>query len=287
MPRNELESLMNTMFLGYKYRKSHDLLYSKDAAVPISLIKMYYSGLVDRLDVNEINKSFVERYIKNECFLEDVHNIGEVAGVGVMYEHMHNLDEYEFELFSIIELHKALYSKSEHPEFGGVLRNTQAVLKDCPIDVSYPDNIFMDLINLEDDFNELKKEALIMNNTQDYDNLTGFVKKCMILKSKLLQVHPFGDGNGRVIRCFINKLFLMAGIPPVYIAKDEKEEYKRTLYESQRYRNAGDIDDDSKYDQLTNFYLYKICDSIIELDINKSVREEKKYGYYEKKKTKS
>ncbi len=80
MPGNELETLMNTMFSGYKYRKSYDLLYSK----------------------------------------------------------------------------------SEHYEFGGVLRNTQAFLKDCPIDVSYPDNIFMDLINLEDDFNELKKEALIM-----------------------------------------------------------------------------------------------------------------------------
>ncbi len=50
-----------------------------------------------------------------------------------------------------------------------------------------------------------------------------------MLKSKLLQVHSFGDGNGRVVRCFINKLFLMAGIPPVYISKNEKEEYKRTL----------------------------------------------------------
>ena len=57
---------MVTTFLGYKYRKQNDLLYSVNAKIPKSLIRMYYSGEVDRIDTSIINKRFVERYIKNE-----------------------------------------------------------------------------------------------------------------------------------------------------------------------------------------------------------------------------
>ena len=286
MAEEELKTLMNTMFLGYKYRKLHGMLYSVDATVPLSLIKMYYSQKFDRLDVGELNKNFVERYVRNESILEGVHDKEEIKGLEVMYDEMHQMNDNEFELFSIIQLHRALYSKTEHPEFGGQFRTASARLNQCQIDTSDPDNIFMDMIALEDVVNYLKVFAVQMKYTNDYSNIKEFVKECMKLKCKLLQVHPFGDGNGRTVRCFINKLFQMAGIPPVYISKNEKEEYKTAVMEAQRYRAAGEIDDDSKYDLITGFYLYKICDSIIELDINKSVRQEKKEKNFDPKKTK-
>lgn len=284
MSDHELEELMVTTFLGYKYRKQHDLLYSQDARIPLSLIKMYFSGNVKRLDVNAINKRFVEKYVQNESLVEDVHDKDEVKGLAVMYDTMHKMDYQEFEMFSLLEFHRDLYSKCPNPEFGGKFRTSSAYLKGCPIDLSDPDNIFMDLINLEEVFNTLKVFASQMKELNDYSQIRTFIKECIKLKCRIIKIHPFGDGNGRTTRCFINKLFELAGIPPVYIKKEEKEEYKRAMNEALRYRNAGEADDDSKYDEIANFYLYKVCDSIIELDINKRLQKERKEASYDVKK---
>ena len=286
MLEHEIEELMVTTFLGYKYRKQHDLLYSQDAIIPSSLIKMYYSGNVKRLDVNAISKRFVERYVENESFIEGVHDKCEIEGLGVMYDRMHKMSEDEFELFSIIDLHRGLYSKSDNPDYGGKLRNSQAYLKGSQIDLSEPYDIFTDLLNLEDVFNNLKTFAIQMRETQDYSEIKTFVKECLKLKCKLIKIHPFADGNGRTTRCFINKLFEFAGIPPVYINKNEKTEYGTAMNEALRYRSAGEVDDESKYDLITGFYLYKICDSIIELDINDRTRREREEKKFDKKKNK-
>lgn len=125
-----------------------------------------------------------------------------------------------------------------------------------------------------------------MRETEDYSDINLFVRECIKLKCKLIEIHPFADGNGRTTRCFINKLFEMAGIPPVYISKKEKQEYGFAMNEVLRYRPAGEINDDSKYDLITNFYLYKICDSIIELDINQRTRKERAENKYDVKRKK-
>ncbi len=285
MTEHEIEEVMVTTFLGYKYRKQHDLLYSQDAIIPSSLIKMYYSGNVKRLDVNVINKRFVERYVENESFVEEVHDKCEIEGLGVMYDKMHKMSEEEFELFSIMDFHRGLYSKCSNPEYGGQLRKIQAYLRGSQIDLSDPYDIFTDLLGIEDVFINLKTFAIQMRETQDYSEIKTFVKECLKFKCKLIKIHPFIDGNGRTTRCFINKLFEIAGIPPVYISKSEKKEYGAAMNEALRYRAAGEIDDESKYDMITGFYLYKICDSIIELDINKRTRKEREENKYEKKKT--
>ncbi len=282
----ELESVITTAFLGYKYRKANDSLYSQDALVPLSLIKLYYSGRVDRLGVNAINRNFIEKYIKNESLLEDVHDKDEVAGLAVMYETMHNMPDEDFGVFSISSFHRALYSKCQFPEFGGVLRNSPAHIEGVPIDLYPPENIFFGLDSLEEPVETLKTFAQQMRYLRDYSEVRTFVKECLKVKCKLIQIHPFADGNGRTSRCFINKLFEMAGIPPVYIRQDEKKEYKAAMNEAIRYRSAGEVDDDSKYDLITNFYLYKICDSIVELDVNRKIRQEKRQEIYDKKKSK-
>ena len=280
----ELESVINTAFLGYKYRKANDSLYSQDALVPLSLIKLYYSGKVERLGVNAINRNFVEKYIKNESLLEDVHEPDEVQGLAVMYDTMHTMPDNDFNVFSIYTLHKALYSKCAYPEFGGYLRNCPAHIDGVPIDLYPPEEIWDGLDSLEEPVESLKTFAFQMRFSRDYSAVKEFVKECIKVKCKLIKIHPFGDGNGRTARCFINKLFEMAGIPPVYIRQDEKNEYKTAMTEALRYRGADEVNDDSKYELITNFYLYKICDSIVELDINKKIRQEKKQDIYDKKK---
>ena len=64
MDKNRNNEVLNsTIFMGYMYRKQHDLLYSKDAAVAREVINEYYSGKVKRLDPSIINRRFVNQYI--------------------------------------------------------------------------------------------------------------------------------------------------------------------------------------------------------------------------------
>ena len=98
MTNQEIEQLMVTSFLGYKYRKQHDVLYSHDANVPTTLIYLYFSNNVDRLVLNEISKGFIEKYKKNESVVEAVIDEDEIEGIAVMCETMLKMPEDEFDL---------------------------------------------------------------------------------------------------------------------------------------------------------------------------------------------
>ena len=274
----ELHMLV-TLFAGYKYFKAHDKLYSEEANTPKTLLKFYYSGKISRYHINFLTNSFINRYIKNECELEGVHNKEEIQGMKVMYDEMVNLPNDEFELFSLLGFHKALYSKVPFPECGGKLRNKDYFLLNTnfeddpnlkPVELDTYDSIFTDLIDLEDYFNKIKATGIKMKENNDYSHLFDYVKACCDLNCKLVKIHPFSDGNGRTIRCLTNKLFITAGIPPVYINKKEAYEYRRGINEA---INQDAEDNPNRLDSITSFYLYKICDSIIELDINIKEKE--------------
>ena len=60
-------------------------------------------------------------------------------------------------------------------------------------------------------------------------------------------------------------MFKIRNIPPVYIKARERTAYHLAMNKA---NNEGD------YSYINNFYRYKICDSIIELDINERMRKE-------------
>ena len=84
-------------------------------------------------------------------------------------------------------------------------------------------------------------------------------------RCQLIKVHPFTDGNGRTVRGFINKFLEDAGFPPVYIKLVERDEYHDAM---------GKAIGDGDYSEIKNFNRYKVCDSIIELDINERLKRE-------------
>ena len=125
-------------------------------------------------------------------------------------------------------------------------------------------NFYLFLLDLP--IRELIKNGTKLKNTSSLDKLFEYITQCVMLKCKLIKVHPFQDGNGRTIRCFLNRLFEIAGIPPVYIKEGERTEYHRAMNEANL---------EGKYQDIIQFYYYKICDSIVELDINERLRDEK------------
>ena len=280
MNRNvDIREVMVTTFLGYKYRKQNDLLYSVNAKIPRSLINMYYSDEVDRIDPSIINKRFVDKYIKNESAMENVHEKEEIEGLEVMYEDMMSLSKEDISLFIMGTLNRDLYSRCPYPiEPGKQWRSSDSHVEGKPTDLIPHNLIFDELEAREPIVEDLKRMAEYMKESQDYSHIIEYIDACVRLNSDLLKIHPFNDGNGRTIRCFTNRLFIEAGLPPVYVKVGEKQDYMRALDLSQ---NQGD------HRELVAFYLYKICDSIIELDINKRVRVERQEETYDVKKNKN
>lgn len=69
--------------------------------------------------------------------------------------------------------------------------------------------------------------------------------------SRFEQIHPFGDGNGRVGRLLMTAMLLKSNVPPAIIRQEQKRLYYTYLYKAQ-------TKDD--YSQLESF----LCDAIVE-----------------------
>lgn len=259
-------------FLGYKYRKREKKLYDGDSEIPTKLIRLYYGLNNDRADFDTLQKAFVTHYINQESKLEgidikNIHSKAEIEGLGVMYEYIHSEDiDYMFNVYTLKDLHKRLFSKTEFPECAGDFRNWDVYLPGTGTEISEWSMIRPRLESLEPEIQLLLEETKKIKQFGNVEDILNFIDRCVVLKCKLIKVHPFGDGNGRTVRGFINKLFEYAGLPPIYIKENERTEYHKAMNKA---NNDGD------YKDIINFYKYKICDSIVELDINHRVKKEK------------
>lgn len=266
----DMRVVIQEMFMGYKQRKQRKQLYSEDNTIPTTLIKMYYSLNPDQTSFESLKKAFVSRYIKEESKLEEVHEADEVKGLRVMYEYIHS-DEINFMLnvYTLKELHEKLYSKTAHPEFGGEFRKYDVYLPGTGTEITEWSMIRYELNKIDEDIQDLVELAPLIRNGGDANWLLEYLDACVVLGCRLIKVHPFADGNGRTVRGFVNKLLEDAGLPPVYIKAQERTEYHKAMNKA---NNEGD------YTDIKNFYRYKVCDSIVELDINQRLKNET-YAY--------
>jgi Fic family protein len=56
---------------------------------------------------------------------------------------------------------------------------------------------------------------------------------------KLVAIHPFDDGNGRVARLLMNLILMKYGYVPVVIKQENREDYYKALMKA----DAGEMDD--------------------------------------------
>lgn len=77
------------------------------------------------------------------------------------------------------------------------------------------------------------------------------VQKITEIHSRFENIHPFGDGNGRVGRLWMHAMALKENLPPVVIRSEQRKLYMTYLNKSQM---SGDMS------LLENF----VCDSILE-----------------------
>lgn len=158
-------------------------------------------------------------------------------------------------------------------KIGGVLRtnNNQDDVKFQNVDYNVPKALdassFINNLASIDKKEEFKKYL-------ESDDLMEYIFYAIRLTTDLIKYQPFMDGNKRTFRGLLNLMFKARNLPPIYIRKDEIDEYKKALFK-------GIIKEE--YDDLYFFYMNKLCDSIYELDIEPYIKAKENENSQNKK----
>ena len=264
-------------FLGYQYRKGRDILYEEEGIIPTKLIRLYYMLNPNEIMFDNMKKKFISHYIKQESELESAHTPEEMKGLRFMYKYLHENDmDKVFEearksnyfcknytSYILRELHSKLYTFAPYSQYGGFFRNEDVFLPGTGTELSEWSMIRDRIDSANESVLALKELA---KHVKTVDDMLAYLDLCVELKCLLIKIHPFKDGNGRTIRCFINDLLENVNLPPIYIRSREKTAYHQAMNLA---NNEGD------FSAIKNFYRYKVIDSIIELDINERIDSKK------------
>jgi len=74
----------------------------------------------------------------------------------------------------------------------------------------------------------------LMKWAAEYEQKLHLVERAAIVHHKLVNIHPFFDGNGRTSRLVMNLLLMRKGYPLAVILKADRNAYYRTLEEADR-----------------------------------------------------
>lgn len=271
MSDSEILEYIKFNFNMYQERKKDGVLYSDNDKFPRWLIELYYSRF-ERTEMTNIFDAYKENYlllnsksVKNENEVENVHSEPERLGLSVVYDAIQNNDinVQSLGIYSLAVLHQLLYSLAPHPEFGGQFRTDPAHLHNSPVELCAPGDIAIEISKLYMPVKDLINKGLAVSNNNDYSDIIEYIDNCVKLHCELIQIHPFPDGNGRTTRALMNALFKIANIPPVYVKPSEKIEYFKAMEKAIV---------EKKYEDIYTFFQYKVCDSIIKLDLSLSRR---------------
>lgn len=155
------------------------------------------------------------------------------------------------------QLEKEIKAMCYKTRIGGQLRNNNnddnVRLNKMDIVIPRPE----EAIKLMNAYLDQEKVNEFNSAFQDED-IIKYISYCVKETTKLIKIQPFFDGNKRTFRALLNLMFKAKGLPPVYIRTGEREAYKKALYNAMK---------DEDYSYIIDFYLFKICDSIYELDV--------------------
>ena len=135
--------------------------------------------------------------------------------------------------YYLFTLNKHLFSHYPHPEFGGSARQNNTLVLGGKFET----------VDYHDIFNELAKVDEEVRNFYAKRNeisISEYIKHVVRIHHKITVIHPFPEGNGRTSRAFMNVQLVRAGITPVYIRVEDKNDYVAAL---SRADQCGEYDE--------------------------------------------
>lgn len=255
LSEKELADYILTLSDGYKTRWLENRLYNEDDQIPENIICLYLY-FIDKMSSKNfqlIVADYKREFRINESRLEAGGNTSnETQGLDSIYDY---IGQYDFSkkkpniFLEGMKIHALLYSHCPHPEYGGKLRMEPVRLNN--VDYEVPDAA---------DARAEFQNYIMATPSFERKDLFAYLDKCIHSIVKLIGMQPFPDGNKRTFRAVLNLMFAQVGIPPVYIREDEREVYKEELMKAIK---TGD------FHGITRFYYYKICDAIVDLNLEK------------------
>lgn len=87
----------------------------------------------------------------------------------------------------------------------------------------------------------------VIDNALEWFNSDSFhemheVEKAALVLIKLIDIHPFDDGNGRTLRLFSNFFLLRADYPPAVISSEKSSQYAIAIQNSLKFHTQPLID---------------------------------------------
>ena len=153
-------------------------------------------------------------------------------------------------VYDMFLLNKKLFSYYPYPEYGGTVRQNNTLVLGAKFETIDYNDIYNALTNADVEVKDYyaKHEEMPMSE---------YVKHVARTHHRITVIHPFYDGNGRTSRAFMNIQLVRAGMLPIYIKVEDKNEYIRAL---SRADDAGD------YDELYELIFKLLLRSFIELN---------------------
>ena len=295
----DIREIFALSFEFFKMSEAHKTIYKRDinASYVKRLISLYYKDI--KPDYSTMIYLFKKKYIYNESLVEKNDSKEERKGLGLVYDYIQNFNpatDYFNIMITAMNIHILLYKflddernkeiennylkiKKEleiakknkdvrayrelkkklmdcsqtFDKFGGRLRDGDVTLLDTDVKVPSAEEAKIYFNSF------LSKEKMIeYQNVLSSTDIFGYVEYCVKTIVDLIRYQMFNDGNKRTFRSLLNLMFKNKNLPPVYITTGERKQYKDALFK------AMELND---YKDIINFYYYKICDSIYELDI--------------------
>lgn len=301
-----LKEVFGITFNFYTTAEKHRNLYKdpKNIEHTKNLINLYFSLINPKYD--DMMSEFKRKYVNAEANVEKNDTKEEKMGLELVYDHITDYDkeatnfnimQHSFKIHQLLykilddrvsdeyierrekikkliaeknassdkrgayEAKKELAKLGDSPRFGGKLRDGNVIMNNIDFEVmSYIDSMkFINTFAGEDARKEFYDK---LNNA----SILEYIDYCVKTTADLIAAQPFRDGNKRTFRSLLNLMFKMRNIPPVFIKSNEREIYKDALIKAMK---------DKDYTELSQFYYFKICDSIYELDFQNKNKEEK------------
>ena len=174
-----------------------------------------------------------------------------IAGHYDMYQEIFAMPvKSSLSVFDSFPLNRKLFSHYPEPEYGGKTRQNNTLVLGAKFETVDYHDIMPELTKMNAEITEyfaqrgrIPVSEYIMHVARSHHRLT--------------VIHPFGDGNGRTLRAFMNVQMVRAGITPFYIKVEDKDEYLEALARA---------DAVGRYDDLYEVIFKLILKSSVELN---------------------
>jgi len=221
----------------------NEYIYNDSRMEGLDITQEQAADIVADLRLKMQNSEFCVE--ENEAFLS-------IAGHYDMYQEILSSPVKEnMSVYETITLNKKLFSHYPHPEAGGSTRQNNTLVLGAKFETVDYHDIFTELAKVEQEV----KDALSRRTEM---SMSEYAKHVARIHHRITVIHPFPEGNGRTSRAFMNIQLVRAGMLPIYIKVEDKEDYIKALARADKLQD---------YDELYEIVLKLILRSFVDLNL--------------------